>query len=283
MHNTLNPLASLMRQPKISIKLPSGGKYWEDGSLVFPVTSELEVYSMTARDELTLKTPDALLNGQAVVDVIQSCVPSIKNAWAVPSIDLDAILIAIRLATYGETMEASINLGDEEAKYDLNLRSLLDQLYTNISWEERIEISNSLIVYVKPLNYKSMSNAGVETFETQRLLNLVNDETIDEVQKLELFKSSFAKLTQITVGSVADSIYKIDTKDGSVTDTTFIQEYVSNCDREVFNIIDTHLRMLKDKNTIKPMRIAATPEMIEKGAAAEVEVPIIFDASTFFA
>ena len=31
-------------------------------------------------DEITFKTPDALLNGQATVDVIQSCIPNIKDA-----------------------------------------------------------------------------------------------------------------------------------------------------------------------------------------------------------
>jgi hypothetical protein len=62
---------------------------------------------MTAKDELMLKTPDALMNGQATVEVIKSCVPSIKNPWHMPSIDIDTILIAIRIATYGENMEFS--------------------------------------------------------------------------------------------------------------------------------------------------------------------------------
>ena len=89
----INPLIGMMRQPKIYIKLPSNGNYWSDGSLQLSPNGEYPVYSMTAKDELILKTPDALLNGQAVVDVIQSCLPNIINAWECPQIDVDLILV----------------------------------------------------------------------------------------------------------------------------------------------------------------------------------------------
>ena len=95
---SINPLASIMRQPKIYISLPSKGQYWPPDSLKVSDNQEYPVYSMTAKDELLLKTPDALLNGQAVVDVLESCVPNIVNAWDCPQIDLDALLIAIRIA-----------------------------------------------------------------------------------------------------------------------------------------------------------------------------------------
>ena len=71
----VNPLKKHLRQPKIYIKLPSQGKYWHPNAIDFPESGELPVYAMTARDEITFKTPDALLNGQATVDVIQSCMP----------------------------------------------------------------------------------------------------------------------------------------------------------------------------------------------------------------
>ena len=43
---------------------------------------EHPVLPMTAKDELIMKNPDALLNGDAVIQVIESCVPTIKNAMA---------------------------------------------------------------------------------------------------------------------------------------------------------------------------------------------------------
>jgi len=102
-----NPLKNYFRQPKLFLSLPSKGKYYPEGSLEVSESGEYPVFSMTAKDELSLKTPDALINGQSTVDVIQSCIPSIKNAWKMPSLDLDAALIAIRIATYGEMMTVS--------------------------------------------------------------------------------------------------------------------------------------------------------------------------------
>ena len=99
-----NPLAKFFRQPAIFIKLPSRGKWWDEGALENTENGELPVYSMTTKDEVLLKTPDALLNGQGVVDVIQSCIPNIKNAWKMPSVDVDTVLIAIRIATFGNKM-----------------------------------------------------------------------------------------------------------------------------------------------------------------------------------
>jgi len=96
-----NPLANYFRQPKMYMRLPSHGQFYPEGALDTSEIDEYPVYAMTAKDELMFKTPDALMNGQATVEVIKSCIPAIKNPWQMPSLDLDAVLIAIRIATYG--------------------------------------------------------------------------------------------------------------------------------------------------------------------------------------
>lgn len=278
----VNPLIGMMRQPKIYIRLPSKGKYWPSGSLSISDNGEYPVYSMTARDELLLKTPDALLNGQAVVEVLQSCVPNIINGWQTPQIDVDAILIAIRLATYGETMDTSITVKGCDATYPVDLRQLLDQLISSLTWEEVVPLKDNMTAYIRPLNYKEIALASSESFETQRILNMVNDKTIDEDRKLELFKNSFAKLTAITLDTISSSIYKIETPSGTVDDPTFIREFMQNCDREVFNKVKEKLDYLKEINTLKPIMVKATAEMVAAGVSEEIEVPIVFDPATFF-
>ena len=90
----MNPLTQYFRQPSIYIKLPSQGNYYPAGAIEMPQNGELPVLPMTAIDEITYRTPDALFSGQAVINVIQSCIPAIKDAWAIPSIDIDTILVA---------------------------------------------------------------------------------------------------------------------------------------------------------------------------------------------
>lgn len=280
-----NPLASFMRQPKIYIRLPSMGDYWPAGSINMPETGEFPVYSMTAKDELMLKVPDAVMSGQAVVDVIQHCIPNIKNAWHMPSIDLDVALIAIRLATYGEKMTTPINFGEDiEMEYTVDLRTVMDSLSNSITWDPVVQINDNLTVFVRPMTYKQISESALKTFETQKIMQIVNNDKLDETEKSRLFKESFTKLTDITLGIVQASIIKIDSTEGSTDNQQFINEFIENVDKDIFNRIQEHLDKLREINTIKPVLVNVTDEMRQKGFTGDtIEVPMVFDPATFFA
>jgi hypothetical protein len=280
----VNPLANYMRQPKIYIKLPSQGAFWPAGALSMPENGELPVFSMTARDELLFKTPDALMNGQAVVDVIQSCMPNIKDAWLTPTIDLDTILIAIRLATYGEKMPFThkIPVINEEVEYEIDLRMLLDQQQNN-QWIDQVAISPEFIICVKPLTYRHMTQTSIKSFETNRILSMVNDENIPDDKKLEMFNESFNNLTKITVELMSQSVYKIITSEAEVTDSKYISEFVNNADKDIFDQVQKHLSTLKEHNELRPLMFTTTEEQQSAGAPETYTVPINFNDSDFFA
>ena len=281
---SVNPLSVYMRQPKIYIRLPSNGQFWPEGSLVMTENGEFPVYSMTAKDELALKIPDALMNGQAIVDVIQHCVPNVKNAWNCTNLDLDLILIAIRLATYGEMMTVPVKFNDElELEYQLDLRIVMDGLINRISWDPVVPINDELTVFVRPLTYKHISRAAIEAFETQKIMNVVNDEKMSEEQKIKLFQESFAKLTDATLSTIINSIDRIESPGGVTSDPEHIYEFINNIDKDMYSKIESHLTNLREQNNIKPMQVAVTEEMRAKGVTGDtVDVPITFDPSTFF-
>ena len=104
MTNKHNPLSSHFRAPKLFAPIPSAGKFYESAVVEMPETLELPVFAMTAKDEMIMKNPDALLNGEAVAQVIQSCVPNVKNARAMLSSDIDVLLVAVQGATYGDAV-----------------------------------------------------------------------------------------------------------------------------------------------------------------------------------
>ena len=146
-----NPLAKHFRQPILYISLPSQGKWYPADALDVPVNGQLPIYAMTAKDEITMKTPDALLNGASTAHVIESCCPGIKDPWKMPTVDLDTILIAIRLATYGEMMTTPIKIQDLELEYQVDLRTIMDQLASQINWNPVVPINDKLTVFVKGL------------------------------------------------------------------------------------------------------------------------------------
>jgi hypothetical protein len=278
-----NPLKKYFRQPKIYLKLPSKGKYYPEGSIDIPESGELPVFAMTAKDELIMKTPDALLNGEATADLIKSCVPNILNPWVIPSFDIDAILIAIRLATSGEKLDITTkipNIGEEKT-YEVDLRPLLDHLIS-FEFDPYVQVNDELTIHLKPTTYKEFTQNAMKTFEEQRIFRLVNNNSIPDEQKLQAFATSFKKLTDLTIDLVINSIAFIDTPDGKVSDTTTIREFFENSDRTLFKKIIDHLDNMKEGYTIKPLRVECTEEEIEAGAPAEFEVPITFDQANFF-
>jgi len=283
MSNT-NPLMKHFRQPKLYINLPSRGAFYPTGAIETTEDGNYPVLAMTAKDEIMMKTPDALLNGQSTVNVIQSCMPNIKNAWMVPSIDIDAILIAIRIATYGETMEITSHIPqlEDERTFETNLRSQLDSLCANEY--SAIFSKGDFTFEVHPLNYKTFTETALKTFEEQRLFTIVNDDDMSEAEKLSKFSESFAKLTDINITQVFSSVKAIKfQQEDPVVDANHIQEFLSNADAEIYKGLIQHVDDQRKKFSMQPLKATFSDEDMANGAPDNFEIPITFDQSNFFA
>lgn len=279
-----NPLQKHFRQPKIYITLPSKGKWYPEGSIEMPDNGQLPVFAMTAKDEITMRTPDALLNGQSTVDIIHSCIPNIKNAWQMPNIDLDACLIAIRIASVGETMTISTKVPntDIEKDFQLDLRMLLDQ-YAGVEYTDVFQVDDFL-VQIRPSTYQTYTQNAIKTFEEQRVFSIVADNSIDDKQKLQMFNKSLQTLTEINLNLVFDSVVAIQYKqEEAVTNRNHIREFLENSDSTVYNKIKDHVDQIKQQFQTKPIPVQSTEEEITAGAPPEYEVPVMFDHSSFFA
>jgi len=255
MNDSQNPLAGYFRQPAIYIRLPSDGQYYPDGTLQPSENNEYPVLPMTAMDEISYRTPDALYNGQAVVSVIQSCVPNIKNAWAVPACDIDTILIGIRIATYGHDLDLTVQCPECKNKEDrtLDLRQALDQIE---SPDYTLPIARGdLEIYLKPMNYKNLNENNSIQFEEQKILQMLPDTDIDEKEKIEKMNQALTKITDMTVHALAQNIISIKTPEANVTETAYIADFLNNTDREFFNMIRDTITERKRKSELKPVSV----------------------------
>jgi len=284
MTENTKPLSKYYRQPAVYITLPSQGKYFDDKGFEKTETGELPVLPMTAKDELNFKTPDALLNGQSTVDVIQSCMPNIKDAWQVVNHDLDTILLAIRIATFGETMdiEAPVPKANEMQVHTVNLPQMLETL-KNIDIKDEFSTKSGFKVKVSPLTYKELTKNQLATFEQQKIYATVSQTQMDETQKSKTFAESFRKLSELNFDVLVSSIVSITTPDGTaVTDKEQIREFINNADVKITNDIQEGLGELRTQGNLKPLTVKANEEQIKKGAPATYEVPVTFDNSNFF-
>jgi len=283
MTENTNPLNKYFRQAAIHIALPSGGNY--PPHVVTPsATGEFPVMPMTAKDEIKFKTPDALMNGQGVVDVIQSCMPNIKDAWQIKSHDIDTILIAIRIATYGETMDIQFNVPkiNEQVTHTINLPATLDQIRQDRIQNE-IKLKDGLIIETRPLTYRDMTQTSLQTFQQQKMYSTVQNSEMSDEEKVKRFDESFKALTELNSKVLLKNISKITTPDGTeVSDPAQIKEFVDNANATLITELQDALAVIRVQGSVKPLKLKATEEQIKKGAPATYEVPVTFDTANFF-
>ena len=269
----VNPLAKHFRQPAIYLKLPSKGKFYAEGSLDLSITGEIPVFPMTVKDELTLKTPDALMNGEGMANVIKSCCPNIKDPWEIPTPDLDAIFIAIRLASYGQGMDITTSCPHCKStnEYTIDLNALLSNLSPS-NYVDTLSI-DSLEFTFKPQKYRNVNKINILSFEQKKLVNNILDATIPDDEKRKLFEESFAKLTAMNVEMIVDSIATIVVDGITVSDSDMIVDFLNNCSRQDYKKIKEKIESLASKNTVPPTQLVCENEECQKPYTA----PLTFD------
>ena len=280
----MNQLNQYFRKPELKVKLPSQGQYYPPGAVKLDANGEVDVYPMTAADELTMKTPDALLKGESTVKVIQSCVPSIPNAWLIPSMDVDVILIGIRIATYGPKMQITSNVPKTGTKQDndVNLQGILETMKTELV-PSTVQLDNGLQIICKPMNYQQLSLVRRTTFEKQRMARTLNDTQMSDEDKQKEFNKIFATLTDINVESLISNIESIVTPEGPVDDRAEIDAFIKNVRLQDVNKIRAKVEEIGSIGSIPPLTAESPEEDVEKGAPKTYEVPVLFDNSDFFA
>lgn len=271
-----NPLRQFFRQPAIYLKLPSGGKFWAADALSMPENEELPVYPMTAIDEISYRTPDALFNGQAVINVVQSCIPNIKDAGKMPSMDLNAILVAIRIASYGHGLDivSTCPSCKNEDEFSLDLRMVLDNLrrpdYTKPMNQ------GDLTITFKPSTYEEINRSAMEQFERQKFMQQLGEGNMTEEERSKILSESLKQITELTMSLISKGIAAIQAPGAVVTDPAQIEEFMRECDRNLFKQIRDHVIELTQESQIKPLDISCTE------CEHEYQQEINLDMTSFF-
>lgn len=249
-----NPLKQYFRRPSVYMKLPSGGAGYPEGALDLPDNGELPIYPMTAIDEITARTPDALFNGTAVVELIRSCVPNIKDPWAVTNVDLDALLVAIKAASSpsGEMdVESQCPKCEDVSTFKIILGGILAGL-SNPDFDTELEVGD-LSIKFRPLSFKEVNQASIEQFDLQRMFASLENMT-DEEQKSKAMQEALARITNLTMVLLSKSIVHIKTPSVPVTELDYILDFLQHCDRNLYIQIRDYSSKIREQSEIKPMQ-----------------------------
>ena len=280
---TPNPLAGYYRRPGTYIELPSKGRFYKLPPKVSD-TNELAIYPMTAKDELALKNPDSLLNGEALKQVIQSVCPDIRNVNEIPAPDIDAILVAMRMASYGDDMELNVTHGCNESegksqRITIGLGGVLSTLKEIPEGVGSVTLSTGVRVELKPYTLESQSKLLRIQFTTMRQLQAMEaNETSTVDQKAEVATNGYNVLVDLSQEILAQSIISVTLPDETeVTNYSHIFEWVKNLDRASNERLDVELKRFGEFGITRTVKIKC--DYCNEDYTSDM----LFDPTSFFA
>jgi hypothetical protein len=265
------------RPPGVYVVLPSMGNFYT----IEPTLSSLNevlVRPMTAADELLFKSPDVLMNGESLIEVIKSCVPGIQDPNEIPGPDFSVLMLAIRLATYGKNLPYNGGCSDcmTTTEFNVDIEFLLDTKINPLEREYKVSI-DKLTVYIRPYDLRCQIRSALANFERQAITNniLADVESTDSDKQIELGKS-LKKITEITYELILRSIVKVDTPKESIEDKQMIAEWLHDVGKKTFEMLSTKIIEITD------VGFNSSVEFSCKDCAKTNSTPVIFDPTVFF-
>jgi hypothetical protein len=278
-----NPLQKHFRRPALWIKLPTSGRWYQDGSVNINHEGQVRIFGLTAKDDIMLNTPDALLNGHALETVIQSCVPDVRNVKSLMQPDLDAIFLGIKAATNSGQfeIERKCEACEHVNNFAVQCNHLIDQTTFVEDSDCMVMIGSDLHIHIKPYSYEMRTILIQKQLEEQRTLTTIEQdgEITDDMERASILARSIETLTELTFKLVANSIAQIDilgTEPTAVTDQQHIAEWLMNVDKST---ADAVINAVNDLNKIGPPK--ETPAQCENCSHQWTE-KLSFDPALFF-
>jgi hypothetical protein len=279
MENRINPLKQYFRKPGLWIKLPSQGNFYKEKPAELNEMGEIPIYPLTAKDELMLKNADALLNGSAITQMINSCAPTIIDPMTMPAIDLDAVLVAIKRCTYGEIQEVNCTCPQCETANEVSLS--LNHIISSIKSVEKLEpviFDNGITVFIKPVTVHNLLSLNWVQFEQVRNIQIAEQNNIDETAKVNLMQKSYQILTEKNIDIVSSCIDTVLLPDSlAVTDRENIRDWINDLSKPDFAKIEEAIMVTSSMGIDKEFNVTC------KNCNTEFKSSLDLNPTTFFA
>ena len=254
MNTNENPLSKYFRKPGIYVQIPTGGRF--NPEIEKTVLDEIGILPMTAIDEISMTNPDALLNGEAIVELIKSCVPSIPEPRELCNVDAELLFLAIKLATYGKDISHlhTCSHCKAQAEYNIDINQILDK-FPEVKKLEPVEWGD-LKIHIQPPKLESVTRLALIDVEQARILNSIQKtaesntgENNAELEMAKQFAISFRKVSKQNVDLLINSIHKIETPEGDVYEYEHIVEFIDNVPTSVVKDVKNKIDSLDIKTT----------------------------------
>ena len=264
------------RHPKLYIDLPSQGKWYNE--TVVNKSESIPVFGMTAMDEIVLKTPDALFSGEATVQVIKSCLPDILDPWQLVGYDIDYILIAIRIATYGDNIDITTTCPkcESETAGEVPLQRLLENLNNNPIIQD-FEMDD-LTFILHPCTFRQTTDFSIESYSLQRQILQVENTTLTRQEKDEQLNKLYTAVAELNLKVAVAYLNAVTDGEDQETDKNTITKFVQENDVKFYETLRNTITSLTSKWQLPPFDIQCTSEDCDHTYSTKLDM----DYSNFF-
>lgn len=246
--------------PSVSVALPSGGRWYDPDVLddgVNPLDVPVGVLGILA--EQNYRDPWLLLSGEAIPRMLKGVCPSVHKAQELCELDLEAILLASRLVSYGPTIELThtcqnlvprepdegekveegevltticdhenkltLDINEHILRYDVIDDSVVDEKFTHQL--KRVK----QVVHLRPPAYRRIIEQMKEGITRNKQIDSFSDIQIDEMVVNEEAMKNYARVIDMASDTALDnmeaSIHAIATTTGKlVSGSEFIREWL---------------------------------------------------------
>jgi hypothetical protein len=195
----------------------------------------------------------------------------------VPNVDLDTMLVAIRIATYGNDLDINSTCPgcETETEYTMNLTQVLSNIQ-GMDYSQSLKIGD-LEIYFQPMSYKQMNENSLTQFEEQRALQSLTEMDPENKDRVKQLSDVLKKINNITTRALAQSIALVKTPTAQVSNEEHIAEWLGNCDRNMFGQIRDFIIANKQKSELQPMHIQCS------NCNHQYDQPFTLNMTDFFA
>ena len=280
-NNSNSSLSKYYRRPKISVKLPTNGLWYNSDIVELTENATVNILPMTGLDEIKAQTPELITDTNFKFDLIRSCVPAIKQPEKMAAVDINAIMFGIYAASYGKNyrtnlicphcLEAYNALKTEEEKksaidnsevninpqkFDLHAESVLALSKYAMNKDIYFDYDNDLRIYLKPVSIDVVDSYNTNNYyqemleeKIQKLTDDANNDIIDKKTVIEKIQNEVKKYSDQVYGIVLEMLIKsvshivIISTNETITDEKEIADFIKNSPHELIDKI----KNLRDK------------------------------------
>lgn len=259
----LDDLKATGNVDSISIALPTMGRFYEDGVLAEGVDpGDININALGIMAELSTRDPFILASGKGMELLIPQICPSVLQPTKLAEIDMEAILIAARIATHGNEIVVEHTCarpvdgedGEDGEKVPCGEVNKIEvNLYDMIQRYGPLEFSDIFVVelpeykqkvFLRPIEYGHALSIIKESLITDQKTEVFNNTEVTELlisdEKIDEYADLVAKRAISTMESIIYSIFYVESGNGGrVHDSESIKEWLMAISKEnVKKIVD---------------------------------------------